>query len=81
VDAVTFRPQTLPDLPAEYKNTGQQFRGYPPFYTKKRRFSGRYNRAAQTSLYIYFFFYVSGYTAGFGQNGMSALRLEPVYFK
>jgi hypothetical protein len=28
-----------------------------------------------------FFFYVSGYTAGFGQNWMSALRLEPVFFK
>jgi hypothetical protein len=27
------------------------------------------------------FFYVSGYTAGFGQNRMSALRLEPVYKK
>jgi hypothetical protein len=36
-------------------------------------------RAAQTGVYI--FFHVSGYTAGFGQNWMSALRLEPVYFE
>jgi hypothetical protein len=28
-----------------------------------------------------FFSYVSGYTAGFGQNWMSAVRLEPVYFE
>jgi hypothetical protein len=37
------------------------------------------SRAAQTG--VFFFFYLSGYMAGVGQNWISALRLEPVYFE